>query len=52
MFFGINQINLLELFCYIDDFCLNFEDKWQAQLIGASQLRTKLKMSEVLTILI
>lgn len=48
----IKQINLLELFCYIDDFCKAFEPKWHCNMIGKKVFKCDLSMSEVLTILI
>lgn len=46
------KINLLELFCYIDDFCRKFEPQWYRNVIGRKTFKCRLSMSEVLTILI
>ena len=48
----IKQINLLELFCYVDDFCKEFESKWYRTVIGKKTFQCRLSMSEVVTILI
>ncbi|MGK5088363.1 IS982 family transposase [Bdellovibrionota bacterium FG-2] len=48
----IKQINLLELFCYVDDFCKEFEPQWYRSVIGKRTFHCDLAMSEVLTILI
>lgn len=49
----IDKIMLVELFCYVDDFCKEFEPAWQRQLIGEKiQASNRLTMSEILTILI
>lgn len=48
----INKINLLELFCYVDDFCKEFEPEWNRRQIGSKTSRCDLTMGEVLTILI
>jgi hypothetical protein len=50
------MFSLDALFCHVDDFCADFEPKWQQKLLeyGASQrIRTKsLCLSEIMTILI
>ena len=46
------QINLLEVFCYIDDFCKKFEPEFYQHMIGEKTFKCTLAMSEVLTILI
>lgn len=48
----IKKINLLELFCHVDDFCKEFEPHWQKNMIGRKTFQCSLSMSEVLTILI
>jgi hypothetical protein len=48
----IKQINLLELFCSVDDFCRAFEPQWSKCLIGKKPPQCELSMSEVITILI
>lgn len=48
----IKQINLTELFCYIDDFCKEFEPQWYRKMIGEKVFKCDLTMSEVLTILV
>ena len=49
-------MNLLELFCDVDDFCQNFIPQWQTQLIssGCKKRRTssRLSFSEIMTIII
>jgi hypothetical protein len=49
-------MSLLELFCDVDDFCLEFEPKWQAHLLGSGVKRRNrrggLCLSEIMTILI
>jgi hypothetical protein len=49
-------MSLLELFCDVDDFCLEFEPKWQAHLLNNGVKRRKrqvgLCLSEIMTILI
>ena len=49
-------MSLLELFCDVDDFCLEFEPKWHAQLLESGVKRRKrqggLCLSEIMTILI
>ena len=49
-------MSLLELFCDVDDFCLAFEPKWQAQLLNNGiRCRNRqggLCLSEIMTILI
>ena len=49
-------MSLLELFCDVDDFCLEFEPKWQAHLLGSGiKCRNRqggLCLSEIMTILI
>ena len=47
-----NQINLIELFCHVDDFCAVFEPEWNSSLLGNKPTSCALSMSEVLTILI
>ena len=48
----INRINLLNLYCYIDDFCKEFEPSWRQRFIGKNIPNSKnLSMAEVLTIL-
>lgn len=48
-----NKINLLFLFCYIDDFCLEFEPEWRKKLIGMdSTISEKMSLAEILTILV
>lgn len=46
--------SLEELFCPIDDFCLNFEPNWRKQLIasGKRYRDRQLKLSEIMTIVI
>lgn len=48
----IKQINLLDLFCYVDDFCKEFEPQWHQNALGKKGIKCDLSMSEVLTILI
>ena len=49
----INKIPLVELFCYIDDFCKEFEPAWHQGLIGEkTQTSDRLSTSEILTILV
>lgn len=49
----VNKINLLFLFCYIDDFCLDFEPEWNKKLIGKNiKFCESMSMSEILTILV
>jgi Transposase DDE domain len=48
----VNKINLLLLFCYVDDFCLGFEPEWNKKLIGKVKFCETMTMAEVLTILI
>lgn len=49
----VNKINLLFLFCYIDDFCLEFEPEWNKKLVGENlKLCESMTMSEILTILV
>ena len=48
----IKEINLVELFCVVDDFCIQFEPEWHRCLIGKKFKKCELSMSEVLTILI
>ncbi len=49
-------MSLVERYCNVDDFCIEFEPKWQMYHLqnGLRQRRRKsrLKMSEVMTILI
>jgi hypothetical protein len=49
-------MSLLELFCDVDDFCLEFEPKWQAHLLGSGvRCRNRqggLCLSEIMTIVI
>ena len=49
-------MSLLELFCDVDDFCLEFEPKWQAHLLDSGVKRRNrqggLCLSEIMTILI
>jgi hypothetical protein len=49
-------MSVLELFCAVDDFCLNFEAKWHNQCLSDGtkrRLRTReLALSEIMTILI
>jgi len=49
-------MSLLELFCNVDDFCLEFEPKWQAHLLNNGVKRRNrqvgLCLSEIMTILI
>ena len=49
-------MSLLELFCDVDDFCLEFEPKWQVQLLNNGIRRRNrqggLCLSEIMTILI
>jgi hypothetical protein len=49
-------MSLLELFCDVDDFCLEFEPKWQAHLLGSGvkcrNRQGSLCLSEIMTILI
>lgn len=49
-------MSLLELFCDVDDFCLEFEPKWQAHLLSSGVKRRNrqsgLCLSEIMTILI
>ena len=49
-------MSLLELFCDVDDFCLEFEPKWRIQLlnneIGRRNRQGGLCLSEIMTILI
>lgn len=48
--------SLEELFCPIDDFCLNFEPVWRKQLISSGKpcrdRKKRLKLSEIMTILV
>jgi hypothetical protein len=46
-------VDILPLFCDIDDFCLLFEPRWQARLLEARQRRraSTLRLSEVMTII-
>ena len=50
------MFNLDYLFCHVDDFCQEFEPKWQQKLLSngaVTRLRTKsLCLSEIMTILI
>lgn len=49
----VNKIDLILLFCYVDDFCLLFEPEWNKKLIGKqSPIAGNMTLSEVLTILI
>lgn len=49
----INKINLLSLFCYVDDYCLKFEPEWNKKLIGKNfKFGDNMTMSEVLTIIV
>jgi hypothetical protein len=48
----IKEINLVELFCIVDDFCIQFEPEWNRSLVGKKFKKCELSMSEVLTILI
>lgn len=48
----IKQINLLELFCCVDDFCKEFEPAWYRMVIGKKTFQCRLSMSKVLCILI
>ena len=49
----INKIDLVALFCYIDDFCLAFEPEWKKKLIGKdTPIAGNMPLAEVLTILI
>ena len=48
-------MSLLELFCDVDDFWLDFEPKWKASRLAAGKQRERtgqLYPSEVMTILI
>lgn len=45
-------IDMVEMFCYVDDFCLMFEPQWRAQLVGKNLAKCEMTTSEVLTILI
>lgn len=48
--------SLEALFCNIDDFCIEFEPKWKAQLLAQGQTTRrrarKLSLSEIMTILV
>ncbi|MDG2991115.1 IS982 family transposase [Candidatus Synechococcus calcipolaris G9] len=50
------MLSLEELFCYVDDFCQQFEPMWQQQLLGNGlahrSRRRSLCLSEIMTILI
>jgi hypothetical protein len=50
------KMNLLELFCDVDDFCLRFEPTWDSFLISSKfrsrQRKRKMSLSEMMTILI
>lgn len=45
-------IDLESLFCYVDDFCIEFECKWKAALLGKNIEKCEMNCSEILTILI
>jgi hypothetical protein len=48
-----NKINLLLLYCFVDDFCLEFEPEWNEKLIGKkTRISERMTMAEVLTIMI
>ena len=47
-----NKINLLEMFCLIDDFCIAFESGWRKHLVGRGLPVCSMEMSEILTILV
>ena len=48
--------NLTELFCKVDDFCLDFLPQWHAQLLASKQRKRirshRMSLSEMMTILI
>ena len=48
--------SLEELFCPIDDFCLEFEPAWRRQLVSSGKRRRdrqkRMRLSEIMTILI
>lgn len=48
----LKQINLVYLFCLVDDFCQKFEPEWKNRQVGKRSPTCGLAMSEVLTILI
>ena len=49
-------MNLLELFCDVDDFCQDFIPQWQEQLISAGSKKrrkpSRLSFSEIMTLVI
>ena len=47
-------MDILPLFCDIDDFCLLFEPRWQARLLDTRQRHrtSTLCLSEVMTIIV
>ena len=49
-------MSLVELFCHVDDFCLQFESYWQSHLLTQKlrkrQRSSQLSDSEIMTILI
>lgn len=48
-----NKIDLLTLFVSVDDFCIQFEPRWNARLIGTKlNSSSSLTLAEILTILI
>jgi hypothetical protein len=53
---GVLPMNILLVFCDIDDFCLVFEPRWHQQLITAGERQrrraTTLSLSEVMTIIV
>jgi len=49
----LTSSKIVEIFCSIDDFCLDFVPKWKKQLIGKPRKRnkpSKLSLSEIMTI--
>lgn len=49
----INRINLLDLYCHIDDFCKEFEPAWQQRFMGKKTTNSgQLSLAEILTILV
>jgi hypothetical protein len=49
-------VDIVDIFCEIDDFCKSFEKKWMEQLISDGKIKrlskSTLSMSEVMTIVV
>lgn len=44
------EIILIQLFCDIDNFCQEFEAKWNEHLIGKHLSKSSLHLSEIITL--